>query len=174
MRPFLKWAGGKYRLVPRIRARLPAGDRLVEPFVGSAAVWCNTEYPAALLADANADLIGCYRQLQRHGEAFIAACRGYFVPEHNTPERYYAVRERFNATRDPWERAVETFRSSATVGANAGAGSYLPLNPAVRGAMRGGTGVVRWRSHRRRWRNSSTLKPAARINLRKRPRSRTE
>jgi site-specific DNA-adenine methylase len=44
MKPFLKWAGGKYRIVDRIQKRLPRGKRLIEPFVGSGAVFlthCN-------------------------------------------------------------------------------------------------------------------------------------
>ncbi|MCL6563824.1 MAG: Dam family site-specific DNA-(adenine-N6)-methyltransferase [Firmicutes bacterium] len=105
-RPFLKWAGGKVRLIPRIRRRLPPGRRLVEPFAGSAAVWLNCEYPEALLADANPDLINCYQQLKQHGKAFIEACRAYFVPENNRPERYYALRERFNHSQDGLERAL--------------------------------------------------------------------
>jgi DNA adenine methylase len=39
MKPFLKWAGGKYRLIDRIQSALPAGNRLIEPFVGSGAVF---------------------------------------------------------------------------------------------------------------------------------------
>ncbi|HEY0720668.1 MAG TPA: DNA adenine methylase, partial [Gammaproteobacteria bacterium] len=42
MRPFLKWAGNKYRLVERIVVDLPEGKRLVEPFVGSGALFLNT------------------------------------------------------------------------------------------------------------------------------------
>lgn len=106
MKPFLKWAGGKFRLLPRIRERLPAGQRLVEPFVGSAAVWLNTEYSTALLADVNRDLIGCYQTLQRRGAAFIDDCRQYFVPENNQSQQYYRLRARFNATLDAWERAA--------------------------------------------------------------------
>ena len=30
-KPFLKWAGGKYRLASVIRAALPQGRRLIEP-----------------------------------------------------------------------------------------------------------------------------------------------
>lgn len=81
MRPFLKWAGGKARLVPRIAAQLPPGERLVEPFVGSAAVWLGTSYAEALLADSNPDLIACYTMLKQRGEAFVAACREYFRAE---------------------------------------------------------------------------------------------
>jgi len=43
-RPFLKWAGNKYRVLPHIRLRLPPGKRLVEPFAGSGAVFLNTDY----------------------------------------------------------------------------------------------------------------------------------
>ena len=57
MKPFLKWAGSKYRIVDRIKAVLPGGKRLIEPFAGSAAVFLNTTYPDYLLADTNGDLI---------------------------------------------------------------------------------------------------------------------
>lgn len=106
MRPFLKWAGGKYRLVSHIQRRLPAGRRLIEPFVGSGAVFLNTEYADYLLGDINTDLIRVYDLLKYHGEAFIESCRALFVPEHNTPARYYALRQEFNETRDPWRKSV--------------------------------------------------------------------
>ena len=39
-RPFLKWAGGKSELVPRILSKLPASiPQYVEPFVGGGAVF---------------------------------------------------------------------------------------------------------------------------------------
>ncbi len=100
MRPFLKWPGGKYRIVHEIKKRLPPGERLVEPFVGSGAVFLNTDYPAYWLNDNNADLINLYRTLKSEGEEFIRYCRSFFVPENNTAERYYELRETFNATKD--------------------------------------------------------------------------
>ncbi|AEW06909.1 DNA adenine methylase Dam [Sulfobacillus acidophilus DSM 10332] len=105
-RPFLKWAGGKMRLVPLIRQHLPPGRRLVEPFAGSAAVWLNCDYPQALIGDINPDLIRLYRVLKEAGEEFIAYCRSFFVPANNTPEAYYALREMFNQSRDPWQRSA--------------------------------------------------------------------
>lgn len=106
MRPFLKWAGNKYRLMSRIGAVLPEGRRLVEPFVGSGAVFLNTDYPEYRLADANPDLINVYRTLQREGQAFVDDCRQYFTPEYNAPEVYYALRDRFNASKDVKLRSV--------------------------------------------------------------------
>ncbi len=44
MKPFLKWAGGKYRLVDLIKSTLPEGNRLIELFVGSGALFLNTDY----------------------------------------------------------------------------------------------------------------------------------
>ena len=36
VKPFLKWAGGKYKIIDRVREKLPNGNgvRLIEPFVG--------------------------------------------------------------------------------------------------------------------------------------------
>lgn len=105
-RPFLKWAGGKFRLIERIRGHLPPGKRLVEPFVGSGAVFLNLDYPSYLLADINPDLIGLYRLLQSEGDAFIERARRYFVDANNTPEQYYQLRERFNHGTDPEDKAA--------------------------------------------------------------------
>ena len=71
LKPFLKWPGGKYRLVDRICQKLDTGQRLVEPFAGSAAVFLNTDYAAYLIADSNPDLINLYQQLKAEGEPFI-------------------------------------------------------------------------------------------------------
>ncbi|MBK8798818.1 MAG: Dam family site-specific DNA-(adenine-N6)-methyltransferase [Anaerolineales bacterium] len=106
MRPFLKWAGGKARIVERIKAVLPAGERLVEPFVGSGALFLNVEFARYLLADANRDLIHCYQQLQREGMAFVERCAACFVPANNQPDAYYALRARFNSTDERAEKAA--------------------------------------------------------------------
>ncbi len=106
IRPFLKWAGGKFRLVDRIKAVLPAGVRLIEPFAGSAAVFLNTAYPDNLLADANADLILVYQTLKDSSADFIAYCAPFFTPEYNQSDVYYALRAEFNTTADPWRKAA--------------------------------------------------------------------
>lgn len=106
IRPFLKWAGGKFRLLPRIHAVLPQGDRLVEPFTGGAAVWLNTHYPKALIADANTDLINLYRSVQKSGVSFIRAAAKLFTEANNTAESYYALRTEFNTCTDIWRRSL--------------------------------------------------------------------
>jgi DNA adenine methylase len=106
MKPFLKWAGNKYQIVERIKAVLPPGKRLIEPFVGSGAVFLNTDYPDYVLADANADLINLYKQLQSGGEEFVRYACSFFVAANNTTERFYAFREHFNKATDPIEKAA--------------------------------------------------------------------
>jgi len=100
MKPFLKWAGNKYQIVERIKEQLPAGERLVEPFAGSGAVFLNTNYEQYLVADANRDLIHLYQHLQREGTGFIAYCRQFFVPENNAKAQFYHFRAEFNQTTD--------------------------------------------------------------------------
>lgn len=105
MKPFLKWAGGKQRLAPHILRLLPPGTRLIEPFVGSAALFLASEHRRALLGDANADLIAVYQALQAEGERFIADCAALFGAEANTRVCYDARRDAFNRSRDLAERA---------------------------------------------------------------------
>jgi DNA adenine methylase len=106
LRPFLKWAGNKYRLLERIRAMLPPGRRLVEPFVGSGAVFLNTDYPRYLLTDTNKDLVDLYLLLQAEGADFIDECRLLFTPANNQADRYYRLRAEFNESDDVRRRAA--------------------------------------------------------------------
>ncbi len=106
IQPFLKWAGNKKRIIDRIKSVLPAGQRLIEPFCGSAAVFLNTNYKKNIISDCNSDLINIYQQLQEDGNQFIDYCEKYFIPENNTPEMYYQLREEFNHTKDKKIRAA--------------------------------------------------------------------
>lgn len=107
-RPFLKWAGGKYNLVPELLKHFTETDTLVEPFVGAGAVFLNTHYKKYILNDLNPDLINVYTTLQREGQAFIDALAPYFLPNYNTEAKYYALRERFNSIRAKTLHARET------------------------------------------------------------------
>lgn len=98
MKPFLKWAGNKYQIIERIKAVLPPGGRLIEPFAGSAAVFLNTNYPENVVADSNFDLIQTYVYLQKDGNKFMNYCQSFFTPENNQEEKYYELREQFNTT----------------------------------------------------------------------------
>ncbi len=99
-RPFLKWPGGKYRLVDRISKALGKGDRLIEPFVGSGAIFLNTNYDQYLLADNNPDLINLFETLHQEGDEFIEFVRPFFEPEKNNADTYYELRDEFNSSTD--------------------------------------------------------------------------
>lgn len=78
VRPFLKWAGGKFRLVDKILAALPDGKRLIEPFSGAAAVTLNSQYQRYWLNDINHDLIAMYKQLKTNHHEFIEYAELFF------------------------------------------------------------------------------------------------
>lgn len=105
-RAFLKWAGGKYGLIEDIQRHLPAGNKLIEPFVGAGSVFLNTDYKQYLLNDINRDLITLYQTLQTSAERYIEDAESLFIAANNDPERYYAVRQEFNDSQDGYHRAV--------------------------------------------------------------------
>ena len=106
VQPLLKWAGNKKRIIHRILPLLPDGDRLIEPFCGSAAVFLNTNYKKNIIADTNYDLINLYLQLQKDPAEFIKYSSKFFVSENNIAENYYKLRVQFNETKDDQLRAA--------------------------------------------------------------------
>lgn len=105
-RAFLKWAGGKYSLVPELIKHLPTGPELVEPFVGAGSVFLNTDYPRYVLNDINADLIQLYQIVQHQAETFIADASALFCASANQRSSYLSFRQQFNASADPYLRAL--------------------------------------------------------------------
>lgn len=105
-RAFLKWAGGKYPLVDEIRRHLPAGDCLIEPFVGAGSVFLNTDYDAYILADINSDLINLYNIVKLRTDDFVRDARTLFADEFNNSDQFYLLREEFNTSTEPYRRAL--------------------------------------------------------------------
>ena len=105
-RAFLKWAGGKYPLLDDIKRHQPQGECLIEPFVGAGSVFLNTDFSRYILADINSDLISLYNIVKTRTDEYVQASRELFMPETNQAEVYYRFREEFNASQDPFRRAV--------------------------------------------------------------------
>lgn len=107
-RPFLKWAGGKFRLTDEINKVFPKQKQcLIEPFVGAGAVFLNSHFERYILADINPDLINLFNLVKTDVESYITACKAvFFAPNANSPDYYYAKRRQFNTSTDPFERSV--------------------------------------------------------------------
>jgi DNA adenine methylase len=95
-KPFLKWAGGKSKLVPTLSEYLGSEGRLVEPFVGSGAVFMGTEFNDYLLCDTNPDLIGLFNNIKKNSSDLISQVFEIFDGKYNSEEYFYALRNEFN------------------------------------------------------------------------------
>ncbi|MEP2652766.1 MAG: Dam family site-specific DNA-(adenine-N6)-methyltransferase [Paraglaciecola sp.] len=105
-RAFLKWAGGKYKLIEDLKAKLPDGNKLIEPFVGAGSVFLNTQYPRYLLNDINPDLINLYNIVKKQADNYVKDSIELFTAVNNAEQRYYEIRQEFNQSNDLYERAV--------------------------------------------------------------------
>jgi len=105
-RPFLKWAGNKYRVLPHLIPHIGYPNRYCEPFGGSLSVALNTSAEQFILNDVNKDLVAIYQNLVNpNDDSFIKYCEELFIPENNTKESYLELREHFNNSTDSVERA---------------------------------------------------------------------
>jgi DNA adenine methylase len=98
-RSFLKWAGGKYKLLDNIASFIPANTtRTIEPFAGSAVFSLNLGRGKAIVNDVNSDLIDLYMHASSNYALLLDELKALFVPPNNTKEAYIALRKEFNET----------------------------------------------------------------------------
>ncbi len=105
-RPFLKWAGGKGRLLGQYEPFLPAAiDTYYEPFLGGGALFFHLagRMQRAVLGDINPELVNVYCCVRDQVEPLIRHLWDH-QRRHN-PSYYYEVRQR-QALRSPIERAA--------------------------------------------------------------------
>lgn len=92
-RPFLKWAGGKSKLIQQYLTYLPSKNtykNYYEPFLGGGAVFFHIQPANAILTDINAELITTYRCVRDNVKELI-----YLLKEHESKhsrDYYYTVR----------------------------------------------------------------------------------
>jgi DNA adenine methylase len=96
--PLLKWAGGKSQLLAQLGPYFPQRyDRLIEPFIGGAAVYFHLQPERAILADINPELVNLYQVVRDLPEQLMAEIDALAArPEHETDPGavYYEIRSR--------------------------------------------------------------------------------
>jgi DNA adenine methylase len=103
--PFLKWAGGKGRMLRQFaRFFPPRFGHYYEPFLGSGAVFLHLLPPSACLSDSNPNLIAAYQHVQNRLDDLLPLLyrlrRAYHaLPPAQQQREYYHMRERYNQLR---------------------------------------------------------------------------
>lgn len=95
IKPILKWAGGKRRLVNTLQTLMPENyNTYIEPFCGSAALYFTIQPEIAILNDKNEELINCYIQI-RDKLPYVKRELNKHTINHSE-EYYYQMRDLFN------------------------------------------------------------------------------
>lgn len=96
MKPILKWAGGKTRLLPELIKRVPPfSGRYFEPFLGGGALFFHLEpQRPAIVSDLNDSLIQTYWQVAHKVEALIRCLQK--LKEAHSEAHYYSIRDCWN------------------------------------------------------------------------------
>ncbi len=99
LKPLLKWAGGKSRLLPAIVQRLPAvWNTYFEPFAGGAALlsylYSRKKITASEVSDLNGELVNFYLVIRDQPEKFILTLSRLDCG--NSRDDFYLCRKRFN------------------------------------------------------------------------------
>lgn len=126
MKPFVKWAGGKTKLLKEIEQRLPVGFSewenvtYVEPFVGGGSVLFHmlrkhSNISKAIINDINEVLMQTYRQIKSNPIGIIAGLKflseeyNHLKTEQAKEDFYYRTRNLYNKIALPDEQHIVFF-----------------------------------------------------------------
>jgi DNA adenine methylase len=110
-KPFLKWVGGKGRLLRQYAPYFPSEiDKYHEPFLGGAAVFFYLYPKTAVLSDLNPELINTYRVVRDNCQQLIE-CLGRFRVN---KEEFYRIRAMEPHTLNNIQRAARTIYLNRT------------------------------------------------------------
>jgi DNA adenine methylase len=131
-RPFIKWAGGKSKLIEQYKPFLPTDfDGYHEPFLGGGALFfylapqLQKQGKKAYLSDLNPELVNVYRCVRDRVEDLIDQLAEHQA--HHSEARYYAVRSQDLSSIEP--SSIEPSHS----GSSAQSGSETdPIHRAAR------------------------------------------
>lgn len=106
IKPFLKWPGGKRRVLPEIRKYVPESyNTYYEGFLGGGAVLLDLLPAKAVVSDVNVELIESYETIRDEKEALISLLEDH--EQKNSLEYFLEVRA--------WDRAEDWLTASSKV-----------------------------------------------------------
>lgn len=117
--PFVKWAGGKTQLLPRLNTLLPVEfNRYFEPFLGGGAVFFHLLSSrarfGAYLSDVNSDLITAYNAVKCDVDRLIGILRKHEARFGKERDRYYYALRESPLPADDTERAARLIMFNKT------------------------------------------------------------
>ncbi len=102
-KPFLKWAGGKSQLLPKLIKYIPQNyNQYIEPFIGGGALFFYLHPQNAIISDLNNELIITYQLVRDNIEQVITILETY----KNDEKFYYKIRSLDPKTLTNVERAA--------------------------------------------------------------------
>ena len=101
-KPFLKWAGGKTRLLPELLPYIGTPNTFVDVFCGGGSVSLNVECKKLISNDINSHLIGLYNHVRNNDPHIFTE---YFKDSNCNKETYIKLREKFNSLEDGVEKS---------------------------------------------------------------------
>ena len=103
--PFVKWAGGKRKLLSAILNAAPMHfERYLEPFVGGGAVALAIAHPVMLLNDANPDLMNTYQAVKCDSDALMRLLDRH--RDCHSESYYYQIRDQIAESLPSLEQAA--------------------------------------------------------------------
>jgi DNA adenine methylase len=94
--PFLKWAGGKKKLLDQYDEHFPEEyNRYFEPFVGGGAVYFHLNPDDAVISDINPRVVTCYKAIRDDLPRLVRLLKEHRAA--HCKEYYYARRDELNA-----------------------------------------------------------------------------
>jgi DNA adenine methylase len=105
MKPFLRWAGGKSKVVQHLVQYVPSHyGAYWEPFLGAGALFFRLAPEAAYLSDLNEDLIECFRHVRANPDLIHRYLREH--ARRTSEDYYYLVRDKYNSGRTSFSQAA--------------------------------------------------------------------
>jgi len=95
-KPFLRWAGGKSRIVKHLIQFLPNEpfSEYWEPFLGAGALFFALSPERSHLSDVNRDLISCFSAIKHNTDLVYRYLREHLAK--NSEDYYYQIRGQYN------------------------------------------------------------------------------
>ncbi len=106
-KPFLRWIGGKSRLIRWLSKFVPTGldgHTYWEPFLGAGSLFFAIEPKKAVLSDINSDLIMCFNAVMERPDLVSR-----YLREHRnslSKDYYYEIRSKYNISKDTFAKAA--------------------------------------------------------------------